>query len=41
MCHIHGLRERKVTFRLGENVAEIDFVFMRIEHRCFLLNVKQ
>ena len=28
MCQIHGLREekRKVTFRMGENETEIDFV---------------
>ena len=30
-CQIHGLREekRKVTFRMGENKTEIDFVFKK------------
>ena len=31
MCQIHGLREEKmkVTFRLGENETEIDFVLTK------------
>ena len=32
MCQIHGLRERKVTFRIGENETEIDFVLIKKEH---------
>ena len=30
MCQMHGLREekRKVTFRMGENETEIDFLFI-------------
>ena len=31
MCQIHGLRERtrrKVTFRMGENETEIDFLLI-------------
>ena len=34
LCQIHGLTEekRKLTFRLGENETEIDFVLLRKEH---------
>ena len=42
MCQIHGLREekRKVTFRIGENETEIDFVLSNKEHRRFVQNMK-
>ena len=29
MCQVHGLRERRVTFRLGENKIENDLVSIR------------
>ena len=29
MCQIFGLRERKVTFRIGGNETEIDFVLIK------------
>ena len=32
--------KRKVTFRIGENVTEIDFVLIKKEHRHFMRNVK-
>ena len=34
MCQKHDLRERKrkVTFRMGENETEIDFVLIKKEH---------
>ena len=32
--------KRKVTFRMGENETEIDFVLMKKEHRRFIQNVK-
>ena len=31
---------RKVTFGMGENETEIDFVLIRKEHRRFLRNVR-
>ena len=31
---------RKVTFRMGDNKTEIDFVLIRREYLLFLLNVK-
>ena len=42
MCQIHASREekRKVTFRIGENETEIDFVLIKKEHRRSFLNVK-
>ena len=36
MCQIHGLGESKITFRMGENETEIDFVLIKKEHRCLL-----
>ena len=35
MCQIHRLIEekRKVTFRMGENETEIDFVLIKNIHR--------
>ena len=32
--------KRKVTFRMGENVTEIDFVLIKKEHRRFYQNVR-
>ena len=34
MCQIQGSREekKKVTFRMGENETEIDFVLIKKEH---------
>ena len=32
--------KRKVTFRMGENEKEIDFVLIQKEHWRFILNVK-
>ena len=32
MYQIHGLRKRKVTFRIGENETEIDSVLTKNEH---------
>ena len=32
--------EDKMTFRMGENETEIDFVFIKKEHRRFIQNVK-
>ena len=32
---------RKVTFRMGENETEIDFVTIKKEHRRFTQNVKE
>ena len=32
--------KRKVTFRMGENETEIDFVLIKKEHRCLIQNVK-
>ena len=42
MCQIHGLREekRKVTFRMGENKTEIDFVLIKKEYRWSIQNDK-
>ena len=40
MCKIHGLRVRKVTFRLCENDTKIDSVLIRIQHRWIIENVK-
>ena len=40
MCQIHRLRERKVTFRMGENEKEIDFVLIKKEHRHSIQNAK-
>ena len=40
MSQIHGLSERKVTFRMGENEKKIDFVFIKKEHLQFMQNVK-
>ena len=31
--------KRKVTFRMGENDIEIDFVLIKKEHRWFIQNV--
>ena len=43
MCQMHGLREekRKVTFRIGENEIEFDFVFIKKEHSWYIQNVKK
>ena len=35
-----GEEVRKVTFRLGKDGTENNFVLMRKEHECFLGNVK-
>ena len=42
MSNIWFKREekRKVTFRMGENEIEIDFVSIKKEHRLFVQNVK-
>ena len=43
VCQIHGLKKeekRKVTFRIGENETEIDFVLIKKEHQLFIQNVK-
>ena len=32
--------KRKVTFRMGENETEIDFVLIKNQHRRFMQNVK-
>ena len=32
--------EKKVTFRIGENETEIDFVLIKKEHQRFIQNVK-
>ena len=36
MRQIHGLRERKMTFRMGENEKEIVFVLIKEQHQRFI-----
>ena len=42
MCQIRRLErgKRKVTFVMGENETEVDFVLTKTEHRRFIQNVK-
>ena len=43
MCQIHGFKreeKRKVTFRMGENEAEIEFMLIKKEHRQLIQNAK-
>ena len=35
-----GEEKRKVTFRMGENESEIDFMLIKKEHRWFIENVE-
>ena len=40
MYQIHGLKERKVAFRISENETKIDLVLIKKEHGQFVQNVK-
>ena len=37
VCQIHGLRKRKVTYRMSENKTEIDFMLIKKEHRLIII----